>query len=103
MKILIAIFIRVCMLDCINSLKEKRFKKERFESISDLLSNSLVAREMTPLRGQPKARCAFACTKFEGCQAFVREHERCILLGNATLPGEDVTMQTDEPTDVYGN
>ena len=92
----------LCLND-IHSVKEKHFIKERTQIISNLLSNGLVAKEMTPLRGMSKIRCAFECTKLEGCRAFVYENDRCILIGNDTLPGVSVALQTDEPMDAYGN
>ena len=52
-----------------------------------IFGNDVTVREVTS-RGL--LACAFACTELGGCRAFVREHERCILLGDATLPGEDV-------------
>ena len=54
--------------------------------------SDVTVREVTSLRGTGSGllACAFACTELGGCRAFVREHERCILLGDATLPGEDV-------------
>ena len=105
MKIFFAILVGIMIL-CIHgfhSLKEKHFKKERFQIISNLLSNGLVATEMAALRESSKIRCTFECTKLEGCRAFVYGNDRCILIGNDTLPGVSVALQTDEPMDAYGN
>ena len=105
MKIVFALFVGIMILCLhgIHSLIEKRFKKERFQIIPNLLSNGLVAKEMAALRGMSKMRCTFECTKLEGCRAFVYGNDRCILIGNDTLPGVSVALQTDEPMDAYGN
>ena len=59
---------------------------------ASIFGKDVIMREVTSLRGTGSGllACAFACTELGGCRAFVREHERCILLGDATLPGEDV-------------
>ena len=88
-----------------NLLQETRFKTETFSSLAEVVGSVWVAREVTSLRGSSKVRCARKCSELEGCWAFVRENDRCILIGHTTLPGNDVTeghLETDGSIDVFG-
>ena len=89
-KILFAIyFLKAVFAQQQNATYKYMGSEDRAASI---FGNDVTVREVTSLRGTGSGllACAFVCTELGGCRAFVREHERCILLGDATLPGEDV-------------
>ena len=74
------------------ALRTANYEQLQSSNVTAIFGNDVTVREVTSLRGTGSGllACAFACTELGGCRAFVREHERCILLGDATLPGEDV-------------
>ena len=44
------------------------------------------------LRVDNQVKCSFGCSEQTGCLAFLYENNRCILIGNSSLSGDDVIM-----------
>ena len=106
MKIVIFMIAEALFLKQAQSIQETPFVRELFSSSSELLGNVFVAREVASLRGSTKIRCGSKCSLLEGCWAFVRKDQRCILIGEASLPGNDVTegdLESDGWIQAYGN
>ena len=47
--------------------------------------------EVTSLRGKSRMRCASKCSEHEECRAFLQDNSRCILIGDTSQLGDDVT------------
>ena len=67
------------------------------------IGSDVILRDVTSLCGGNQLRtvCMFKCTKLESCQGFVVEKNRCILAGNATLPGKMVSLQNIVGTKMF--
>ena len=50
-----------------------------------------------------KLQCAFGCTREAGCRGFAHDRATgsCVLVGEATLPGDDVTQEAVETFKIY--
>ena len=53
------------------------------------LGSDVIFKEDTSLRGKSKLKmlCTFKCTATLGCQGFLLDNQRCILIGDSTLSG----------------
>ena len=50
-----------------------------------------------------KFQCVFGCTREDGCRGFAHDHSTgsCVLIGEATLPGDDVTQEAVAAYTIY--
>ena len=57
-----------------------------FISLQPIIKELTILKEFSNLG----ARCLIECTRLKQCYAFVRNNKRCVLIGESTLPGENV-------------
>ena len=48
-----------------------------------------------------KVSCSFECSKHDVCRAFLLENDRCVLIGDSTLSGDDVSIEELAPVMFY--
>ena len=70
------------------SLKFSKYVRLIDVRVSELGSD-VIFKEDTSLRGKSKLKmlCTFKCTATLGCQGFLLDNQRCILIGDSTLSG----------------
>ena len=51
--------------------------------------------------GGEKVCCSFECSKHDVCRAFLLENDRCVLIGDSTLFGDDVSIEELAPVMFY--
>ena len=66
------------------------FQRNIIGNISEL-QNDVIFKEMTSQFGN-YVSCSFKCANLDDCQGFNFQNQRCILIGNSSLPGQDVNM-----------
>ena len=73
--------------------EKHRFKKTSGDNLSGL-SSDVTMKEVTSLRGGLSVQCSMECASLDNCQSFIFSEKRCILVGDSSLPGEEVDAAT---------
>ena len=69
-----------------------RLRKCSGEGLADLSTFGSIVREVASLRGKSRMRCASKCSELEACAAYIYDTDRCVLIGDSSLPGSDVDI-----------
>ena len=79
-----------------------RFTKSSINGISQF-GNDVIMTEVTSLRAMTslRNRCAFACDMSDGCLGYVTRMNRCILIGDSTLPGDVIDIDRTCEMEIY--
>ena len=64
-------------------------EKHTFKKTSTELGSDVTLKEVTSLRGGLSVQCSMECASLDNCQSFIFSEQRCILVGDASLPGEE--------------
>ena len=69
-------------------------EKHTFKKTSTELGSDVTLKEVTSLRGGLSVQCSMECASLDNCQSFIFSEQRCILVGDSSLPGEEVDAAT---------